>query len=75
MLEQLKERYFSKETVEENNDFVSSTVLMERWRHFANDFRHNSGEDFNAKWDVFAECLIRLPINRRFVDYSRVEVE
>jgi hypothetical protein len=51
----------------------------------------NGGEDCEAKWDVFAECLIRLPSAslsedpiavggdpmacNRFVDYSRVECE
>lgn len=33
--------------------------------------------DCQAKWDVFAECLIRLPKEEkiRFVDYSKVECE
>lgn len=50
-----------------------------------NEFKLNGGEDCEAKWDVFAECLIRLPANsedadsrtaaNRFVDYSLVECE
>ena len=49
--------------------------MIKRWAHLADDFRHRSGDDFIAKWDVFAECLIRLPTNRRFVDYHSVEIE
>ena len=42
-----------------------------------NEFKFNSGEDSQAKWDVFAECLVKLPIEEqnRFVDYSQIECE
>ena len=49
--------------------------MIKRWNHLADDFRHRSGDDFIAKWDVFAECLIRVPSNRRFVEYHKVEIE
>lgn len=39
------------------------------------NFRHNSGDDFQSKWDVYAECLIRIQANERFVNYSLIEVE
>eukprot|EP00354_Favella_ehrenbergii_P011677 CAMPEP_0170470576 /NCGR_PEP_ID=MMETSP0123-20130129/12995_1 /TAXON_ID=182087 /ORGANISM="Favella ehrenbergii, Strain Fehren 1" /LENGTH=83 /DNA_ID=CAMNT_0010737761 /DNA_START=651 /DNA_END=903 /DNA_ORIENTATION=- len=44
----------------------------------SNDFKVNSGVgDFTAKYDVFAECLNRLPSDTktRFVDYSKVDCE
>ena len=72
LLQQLKEKYFISQEEEEP---VSSQALIKRWNHLADDFRHRSGDDFIAKWDVFAECLIRLPSNRRFVEYHKVEIE
>ena len=61
----------------DNDKLLSASEFKEKWLNFTNQFKFNSGEDSQAKWDVFAECFIRLPIEEqnRFVDYSKVESE
>ena len=54
---------------------LTSDDLVKKWREMTHDFRHNSGDDFQSKWDVYAECLIRMQANERFVNYSNVEAE
>jgi len=49
--------------------------LVKRWRELTTNFRHNSGDDFQSKWDVYAECLIRIQANERFVNYSNIDIE
>ena len=70
LLQQLKDQYFPKD-----EKFLTSEELVKRWREMMTYFRHNSGDDFQSKWDVYAECLIRIQANQRFVNYSDIEVE
>ena len=51
--------------------------LKARWLSFSNEFKLNSGDDFQAKYDVFAESLTRLPMDEqnRFVNYSSIDCE
>ena len=77
LLKQLCDQEFTPVTDESNTSITSSTSFSEKWLKFSNDFKYNSGEDSQAKWDVFAECFMRIPLEEqaRFVDYTKVEVE
>ena len=54
----------------------NTEAIGDKWLGFIQEFSSTQG-DVVAKWDVFAECISRLPINdqARFVKYSNVEVE
>ena len=71
LLKQLYEQVFPE------GEEVTATSFKENWMKFASEFKFSSGEDSQAKWDVFAECFTRLPIEEqlRFVDYKSVEYE
>jgi len=73
LLKQLYDQEFENVDVTE----LSAAELKDKWLNLTNEFKFNSGEDSQAKYDVFAECLIRMPLEdqARFVDYSRVECE
>ena len=58
-------------------DVTDSESLHKSWMDFINLFAQEGGEDHISKWDVFAECFIRLPIEERarFIDFSLVDNE
>ena len=61
----------------EQSEATTAESLQSDWMEFINLFQSEGGEDGEAKWDVFAECFLRLQIDEqyRFVDYSQVESE
>ena len=56
---------------------LTAEQFKDKWLAFSNEIKQRVESDAQAKWDVFAECLIRIPREEklRFVDYSKVECE
>ena len=74
LLKQLYKHHFS----EASGELLTAEGFKEKWLALASDLCGEAGEqDSQAKWDVFAECFIRLPaeVQARFVNYSKVENE
>ena len=61
----------------QQQEVTDSDSLYKSWMDFISLFQQEGGEDHISKWDVFAECFIRLSIEERsrFIDYSLVENE
>ena len=73
-LKQLFTQEFGDDT---STQQISAADIKAKWLNLSNVFKDAEGSDSRAKWDVFAECLIRLPAEEhsRYVDYSQVECE
>lgn len=73
----LLKQLYGQNFLSDDGTILTAESFKLKWLALTNDFKFASGEDSLAKWDVFAECFIRMPIEmqNRFVDYSKVENE